>query len=326
VIKDRPRRLRTTASIRSMVAESSLEPRQLILPMFVAEGLHEPRPISSMPGVVQHTLDTLRKAAVEAADADLAGVMLFGRPEHTDAQGSGALDPDGVLGSAIRAVRQEVGDECLVMADVCLDEFTDHGHCGVLTASGAVDNDATIEIYAQMAVLHAEAGVHMVGPSGMMDGQVGAIREALDASGALDVAILAYSVKYASAFYGPFREAVASSLRGNRRTYQQDPANIREALREVALDVEQGADIVMVKPAIGYLDVVRAVREAVDLPVAAYNVSGEYAMIQAAAANGWINRNAAINETLNSIRRAGADVILSYWALDRARALRDERR
>jgi len=323
VIKDRPRRLRTTASIRSMVAESSLEPRQLILPMFVAEGLHEPRPISSMPGVVQHTLDTLRKAAVEAA---LAGVMLFGIPEHKDAQGSGALDPDGILTSAIRAVRQEVGDECLVMSDVCLDEFTDHGHCGVLTASGAVDNDATIEIYAQMAVLHAEAGVHMVGPSGMMDGQVGAIREALDRSGALDVAILAYSVKYASAFYGPFREAVASSLRGNRRTYQQDPANIREALREVALDVEQGADIVMVKPAIGYLDVVRAVREAVDLPVAAYNVSGEYAMIEAAAANGWINRDAAINETLTSIRRAGADVILSYWALDRARSLHDERR
>jgi porphobilinogen synthase len=252
--------------------------------------------------------------------------MLFGIPEHKDAQGSGALDPDGILTSAIRAVRQEVGDECLVMSDVCLDEFTDHGHCGVLTASGAVDNDATIEIYAQMAVLHAEAGVHMVGPSGMMDGQVGAIREALDASGALDVAILAYSVKYASAFYGPFREAVASSLRGNRRTYQQDPANIREALREVELDVEQGADIVMVKPAIGYLDVVRAVREAVDLPVAAYNVSGEYAMIEAAAANGWINRDAAINETLTSIRRAGADVILSYWALDRARSLRDERR
>ena len=310
------------AAMRAMVAETSLEPRQLILPMFVAEGLREPRPISSMPGVVQHTLDTLRKAAVEAADAGLAGVMLFGVPEHKDARGSGALDPNGILTAAIRAARQEVGDDCLVMSDVCLDEFTDHGHCGVLTPSGTVDNDATIEIYAQMAVLHAEAGSHMVGPSGMMDGQVGVIRKALDASGAADVAILAYSAKYASAFYGPFREAVGSSLKGNRRTYQQDPANVREALREVALDVEQGADIVMVKPALGYLDVVRAVREAVDLPVAAYNVSGEYAMVEAAAANGWINRDAVINEALTSIRRAGADVILSYWAMEWATRLR----
>jgi porphobilinogen synthase len=319
-VQQRPRRLRTTAAIRAMVAETSLEPQQLILPLFVAEGLREPRPISSMPGVVQHTLDTLRKASVEAADAGLAGVMLFGVPEHKDSQGSEALNPDGILTSAIRAVRQEVGDECLVMSDVCLDEFTDHGHCGVLSPSGAVDNDATIEIYAPMAVLHAEAGSHMVGPSGMMDGQVGAIRSGLDAAGASDVAILAYSVKYASAFYGPFREAVASSLKGNRRSYQQDPANVREALREVALDVEQGADIVMVKPALGYLDVVRAVHEAVDLPVAAYNVSGEYAMAEAAAANGWINRGAVINEALTSIRRAGADVILSYWALDWARS------
>jgi porphobilinogen synthase len=242
--------------------------------------------------------------------------MIFGVPLHKDARGSSALDPEGILISAIRAVREEVGDECLVMSDVCLDEFTDHGHCGVLTASGAVDNDATIEIYGQMAVLHATAGAHAVGPSGMMDGQVGAIREALDASGASDVAILAYSVKYASAFYGPFREAVASSLQGNRRTYQQDPANVREALREVALDVAQGADIVMVKPALGYLDVVRAIRAVVDLPVAAYNVSGEYAMVEAAAANGWINRESAIDEALTSIRRAGADLILTYWALD----------
>ena len=279
-----------------------------------------------MPGVVQHTLDTLRKAAVEAADAGLAGVMLFGIPEHKDARGSGALDPDGILTAAIRAVREEVGDDCLVMSDVCLDEFTDHGHCGVLTPSGAVDNDATVEIYAQMAVLHAAAGAHVVGPSGMMDGQVGAIRAALDAAGASDVAILAYSAKYASAFYGPFREAVASSLSGDRKTYQQDPANVREALREVALDVAEGADIVMVKPALGYLDVLRAVREAVDLPVAAYNVSGEYAMVEAAAANGWINREPAIDETLTSIRRAGADVILSYWALEWAQSLRDEER
>ena len=321
-MRQRPRRLRTTAPMRAMVAETSLQPRQLILPMFVAEGLREPRPISSMPGVVQHTLDTLRKAAVEAADAGLAGVMLFGIPLHKDARGSGALDPEGILTAAIRAVREEVGDECLVMSDVCLDEYTDHGHCGVLTASGTVDNDATVEIYARMAALHAAAGVQVVGPSGMMDGQVGAIREALDAAGASDVAILAYSVKYASAFYGPFREAVASSLSGNRRTYQQDPANVREALREVALDVEQGADIVMVKPALGYLDVVHAIRAAVDLPVAAYNVSGEYAMVEAAAQNGWIDRDRVITETLTAIRRAGADMILTYWATEAAHRLR----
>ncbi len=302
--------------MRAMVAETSLAPRQLIQPLFVAEGLSEPRPINSMPGVVQHTLDTVRKAAVEAADAGLAGVMLFGIPETKDATGSAALDPDGILSTAIAAVRAEVGDDCLVMSDVCLDEFTDHGHCGVLNPSGAVDNDATVQIYAEIAVLHASAGAHVVGPSGMMDGQVGAIRAALDAAGATDVAILAYSAKYASAFYGPFREAVASSLTGDRKTYQQDPGNVREALREVALDIAEGADIVMVKPALAYLDVIRAVREAVQVPVAAYNVSGEYAMIEAAAAQGWINREPAINETLTSIRRAGADLILSYWALE----------
>jgi porphobilinogen synthase len=276
--------------------------------------------------VVQHTLDTLRKAAVEAADAGLAGVMLFGIPKTKDAVGSGALDPDGILTTAIAAVRSELGDDCLVMSDVCLDEFTDHGHCGVLTPSGQVDNDATVQIYAEMAVLHAAAGVHVVGPSGMMDGQVGAIRAALDAAGAIDVAIMAYSAKYASAFYGPFREAVSSSLTGDRKAYQQNPANVREALREVALDVAEGADIVLVKPALGYLDVIRAVREAVQVPVAAYNVSGEYAMVEAAAARGWINREAAINETLTSIRRAGADLILSYWALQWTQSLRDEER
>jgi porphobilinogen synthase len=249
-------------------------------------------------------------------------VMIFGVPERKDAVGSGALDPNGILNVALRAVREEVGDDCLVMSDVCLDEFTDHGHCGVLTAAGFVDNDATVAIYAEMAVLHAAAGAHVVAPSGMMDGQVRAIRDALDAAGAIDVAIMAYGAKYASAFYGPFREAVSSSLVGDRKTYQQDPANVREALREVALDVAEGADIVMVKPALGYLDVVRAVREAVDIPVAAYNVSGEYAMVEAAAANGWINRDAAIKETLTSIRRAGADVILSYWALEWAQSLR----
>jgi len=305
-----------------MVAETTVQPRQLILPLFVAEGIAEPRPIASMPGVVQHSLDSLRKAAVTVANAGLAGVMIFGVPERKDAVGSGALDPNGILNVALRAVREEVGDDCLVMSDVCLDEFTDHGHCGVLTAAGLVDNDATVAIYAEMAVLHAAAGAHVVAPSGMMDGQVRAIRDALDAAGAIDVAIMAYGAKYASAFYGPFREAVSSSLVGDRKTYQQDPANVREALREVALDVAEGADIVMVKPALGYLDVVRAVREAVDIPVAAYNVSGEYAMVEAAAANGWINRDAAIKETLTSIRRAGADVILSYWALEWAQSLR----
>jgi len=297
-----------------MVAETSVAPRQLVLPVFAAEGLAEPRPIASMPGVVQHTLDTLRKAAAEAAQAGLAGVMLFGIPATKDARGSGALDPDGILTRAVREVRAEVGDACLVMTDVCLDEFTDHGHCGVLTPSGLVDNDATVEIYAQMAALHAEAGAHVVAPSGMMDGQVGAIRDALDSAGALDTAIMAYAVKYTSAFYGPFREAVDSSLRGDRKTYQQDGANVREALREVALDVAEGADIVMVKPALAYLDVLRAVREAVDVPVAAYNISGEYAMVEAAAAQGWIAREPAVDEVLTSIRRAGADIVLSYWA------------
>jgi porphobilinogen synthase len=300
--------------MRSMIAETTVEPRQLILPLFVAEGIAEPLPITSMPGVVQHTLDSLRKASAEAVEAGLAGVMLFGVPEHKDAVGSGALDENGILTVALRTVRDEVGDALLVMSDVCLDEFTDHGHCGVLTPAGVVDNDATVQIYAEMAVLHAAAGAHVVAPSGMMDGQVGAIRSALDAAGAQDTAILAYGAKYASAFYGPFREAVASSLQGDRKTYQQDPANVREALREVALDVAEGADIVMVKPALGYLDVIRAVRESVDIPVAAYNVSGEYAMVEAAAMNGWIDRERAIAETLTSIRRAGADLILTYWA------------
>jgi len=306
--------------MRAMVAETSVEPRQLILPVFVAEGLSQPRPVSSMPGVVQHTLESVRKVAAEVADAGLAGIMLFGVPtdEHKDAVGSAALAEDGVLNVALRTVRHEVGDATSVMSDVCLDEFTDHGHCGVLTPAGVVDNDATVEIYAQMAQAHAAAGAHVVAPSGMMDGQVGAIRAALDAVGAIDIGIMAYGAKYASAFYGPFREAVGSSLVGDRRTYQQDPANAREALREVLLDVEQGADLVMVKPALAYLDILRTVRDRVDIPVAAYNVSGEYAMVEAAAARGWINRDAAIVETLTAIRRAGADVVLSYWALEYA--------
>ena len=318
----RMRRLRRTGALRDLVAETSLSPRQLVLPAFVREGASEPAAITSMPGVVQHTRESLRKAAAEAADLGLGGIMLFGVPETKDARGSGAVDPHGILNVAIADVVAEVGDALPVMADLCLDEFTDHGHCGVLTPSGEVDNDATLELYAEMALAQAQAGVHVVGPSGMMDGQVRVIRSALDSAGRQDVAILAYSAKYASAFYGPFREAVASSLQGNRRTYQQDGRNVRESVREVLLDVAEGADLVMVKPALAYLDVIRAVREAVDLPVAAYNISGEYSMVEAAAANGWIDREPAILETLTSIRRAGADVVLTYWAAEAARLLR----
>ena len=317
----RPRRLRRTPALRRLVAETRLSAHQLVLPAFVREGASEPTPISTMPGVVQHTRESLRKAAAEAAELGLGGLMLFGVPEHKDARGSGAVDPAGILNVAIEDCVAEVGDALPVMADLCLDEFTDHGHCGVLAADGAVDNDATLEVYAEMALAQADAGVDMVGPSGMMDGQVAAIRGALDAAGHTDVAILAYSAKYASAFYGPFREAVDSSLKGDRRTYQQDGGNVVEGVREALLDVEEGADLVMVKPALAYLDVVRAVREAVDVPVAAYNISGEYAMVEAAAANGWIDRDAAILETLTSIRRAGADVILTYWAAEVAARL-----
>ncbi|GAW48844.1 MULTISPECIES: porphobilinogen synthase [unclassified Nocardioides] len=318
----RPRRLRTTPALRRMVSETSLEARQLVLPLFVREGLDEPKPISSMPGVVQHTRSTLLEAVAEAADLGLGGVMLFGIPEHKDATGSGAIDPSGILNLAITDVVAEVGDALTVMSDLCLDEFTDHGHCGVLTPDGRVDNDRTLAVYAEMARAQAHAGVDMVGPSGMMDGQVAVIRAALDAAEHTDVSILAYSAKYASAFFGPFREAVDSSLQGDRRTYQQDYGNAREGVREALLDVEQGADVVMVKPALPYLDVVRQVRDAVDVPVAAYNVSGEYAMLEAAAAQGWIDREPAILETLTSIRRAGADIVLTYWAAEVARLLR----
>ena len=322
---ERPRRLRRTESLRRLVAQTSVHPRQLVLPVFVREGLGAPVPIASMPGVVQHSRDSLKAAAVEAAEAGVGGIMLFGVPEHKDSIGSGATDPGGILNVAIADVVAEVGDALVVMADLCLDEFTDHGHCGVLDAAGQVDNDATVERYAQMALAQAAAGVHMVGPSGMMDGQVGAVRAALDGAGHQQVAILAYSAKYASAFYGPFRDAVASSLRGDRRTYQQDPANGREALREVALDVAEGADIVMVKPAMAYLDVLARVADAVGpqgLPVAAYQVSGEYAMVEAAAAHGWIDRERAVVETLTAIRRAGADIVLTYWAVEAARLWR----
>ena len=317
----RPRRLRTTPALRRLVAESSVEARQLVLPLFVREGLDEPRPIGSMPGVVQHTRSSLLEAVAEAAGLGLGGVMLFGIPEEKDAIGSGATDPSGVLNLAITDVVAEVGDALTVMSDLCLDEFTDHGHCGVLDAQGLVDNDKTLARYAEMALAQAHAGVDMVGPSGMMDGQVRVVREALDTGEHVDVSILAYSAKYASAFFGPFREAVDSSLTGDRRTYQQDPPNVREGVREALLDVAEGADLVMVKPALAYLDVVRAVREAVDVPVAAYNISGEYSMVEAAAAHGWIDREAAILETLTSIRRAGADVVLTYWAAEAARLL-----
>ena len=435
----RPRRLRRTPALRRLVEETRVAPSELVLPLFLKEGLTQPRAISSLPGVVQHSRESLRKAAheavsagvgglmlfgvpesenkdetgsagldpdgilnlgirdlvaevgndtvvmsdlcldeftshghcgvlakdgsvdndatldiyaqmavaqakagahmvgpsgmmdgqigvirkaaAEAADLGLGGIMLFGVPETKDATGSGACAADGILNVAIADVVAEVGSALPVMADLCLDEFTDHGHCGVLAADGTVDNDATLEIYRQMAVVQAEAGADVVGPSGMMDGQVAAIRDALDAAGHADVAILAYSAKYASAFYGPFREAVDSSLQGDRRTYQQDGRNAREGVREALLDVAEGADLVMVKPALAYLDVLRQVRDAVEVPVAAYNISGEYAMVEAAAAHGWIDREPAILETLTSIRRAGADVILTYWATEVARLL-----
>ena len=318
----RPRRLRRTPGLRRLVAETTVSPAQLVLPLFIREGISEPAPIASMPGVVQHSRDTLLKAVAEAADLGLGGVMLFGIPEHKDAVGSGAVDPSGILNLAINDVVGEVGDTLTVMSDLCLDEFTDHGHCGVLAPDGSVDNDRTLEIYAEMALAQASAGVDLVGPSGMMDGQVRAVRRALDGEGHQQVGILAYSAKYASAFYGPFREAVDSSLRGDRRTYQQDSANAREGVREAVLDVDEGADIVMVKPALPYLDIVHEAAALRAAPVAAYHVSGEYAMIKAAVANGWLDERRVVLETLTSIRRAGADLILTYHAADAAEWLR----
>jgi porphobilinogen synthase len=320
----RPRRLRTTAAMRRMVAEHRVHPSDLILPAFVREGASKPVPVSSMPGVVQHTRDTLRKAAVEAAEAGVAGLMLFGVPQVKDAVGSQGTDPDGILQVALRDVRAEVGDELVLMSDLCLDEYTDHGHCGVLDAKGRVDNDATLERYAEMARVQADAGAHMLGPSGMMDGQIGHVRVALDQAGHTDVSLFAYTAKYSSAFYGPFREAVDSSLQGDRKTYQQDFANAREARRELALDLEEGADMVMVKPGLPYLDVLRDLAERTDVPVGAYQISGEYAMVEAAAEKGWIDRDAAIVETLTSFKRAGAAVILTYWAVEAARMLRQQ--
>ncbi|WP_230102652.1 porphobilinogen synthase [Microbacterium sp. Bi121] len=314
----RPRRLRRSPAVRALARETSVEPRQLVLPMFVREGVNEAAPISSMPGVVQHSMDSLRRAAVEAAEAGVGGVMLFGVPAVRDAAGSGADDPNGILNVATRALVDEVGDALVVQTDLCLDEFTDHGHCGVLAADGSVDNDATLERYVSMALGQARAGSHLLGLSGMMDGQVAAIRRGLDAEGFTDTLLLGYAAKYASAFYGPFREAVDSQLQGDRRTYQLDPGNRREGIREALIDEAEGADIVMVKPAMSFLDVLREVRDAVHVPVWAYQISGEYAMIEAAAANGWIDRRAAVLESLLSIRRAGADAVLTYWATEAA--------
>jgi porphobilinogen synthase len=313
----RPRRLRRTTALRRLVSEVEVRAADLVLPMFVREGIDEPVAIAAMPGVVQHSHESLVKAAVEAVEAGVGGVMIFGVPTHKDATGSGADDPDGVLNVALRRLHAELGDATVLMSDLCLDEFTDHGHCGVLDERGEVDNDATLVRYAAMARAQAEAGAQVLGTSGMMDGQVGAVRRALDEAGHPNAAILGYAPKYASGFYGPFREAVNSSLRGDRKSYQQDGARtVADALAEVALDVAEGADIVMVKPALPYLDILRAVADASPVPVAAYQISGEYAMVEAAAANGWLDRERVIAETLTSIKRAGASVILTYWAAE----------
>jgi porphobilinogen synthase len=304
--------------MRRLVSETRVHPAELVLPLFVREGAKEATPIGSMPGVMHHSIDSLKRAATEAAEAGVGGVMLFGVPLTRDATGSQASAPTGILNVATEALVAEVGDALVVQTDLCLDEFTDHGHCGVLDSRGAVDNDATLERYVDMALSQANAGSAILGLSGMMDGQVDAVRAALDEEGFLDTAILAYSAKYASAFYGPFREAVDSQLQGDRRTYQLDPGNRREGMRESTLDMSEGADIVMVKPAMSYLDVLADVAAMSDIPVWAYQVSGEYAMIEAAAANGWIDRRRAIEESLVSIRRAGADAVLTYWATEAA--------
>jgi porphobilinogen synthase len=318
----RPRRLRRTPAMRRLVAQTTISPDDLVLPVFIKEGITRPLPIGSMPGVVQHTRDSLRKAAAEAAAAGVGGIIVFGVPSVKDAAGSAADDPAGISQVALEEIRAETGDDLVVMADLCLCEYTDHGHCGIVSDSGDVLNDPTLERYASTAVAQARAGAHVVAPSGMMDGQVAAIRAALDGAGFTDTAICAYSAKYASAFYGPFREAAEGAPKfGDRATHQQDPANADEAVRESLLDIEEGADMVMVKPALSYLDIIRRVADEVRVPVAAYQVSGEYAMIEEAAANGWVDRDRAIMETLTAIRRAGAGFILTYWATEVARRL-----
>jgi porphobilinogen synthase len=319
----RPRRLRTTAAMRRLVAQTSVRPADLVQPLFVKEGITEPQPVPSMPGVVQHTRDSLRKAAAAAVDAGVGGLILFGVPAVKDASGAAADDPAGIVQLALADLAADLGTDTVLMADLCLDEYTDHGHCGILTAAGEVDNDLTLERYASIALAQARAGAHVVAPSGMMDGQVAAIRAALDGGGFPEVAICAYAAKYASAFYGPFRDAAECAPRfGDRAAYQQDHGSAAEALREVLLDIDEGADIVMVKPALAYLDIISLAARSVHVPVAAYQVSGEYAMVEAAAANGWVDRDRVIAETLTAIRRAGAGIILTYWATEMATRLR----
>lgn len=319
----RPRRLRRTSALRRLVSEVTLRPSDLVAPLFVAEGHREPRPIHSLPGHVQHTVDSLRAEVKSLVDLGVSSVIIFGVPEDKDEWGSGAWDRDGIAQVALRALRDDFGDELVLMADLCLDEYTSHGHCGVVREDGTVDNDATLELYARVALAQVEAGAQVVAPSGMMDGQVGAIRSALDGAGAVDTVILAYAVKFASGLYGPFREAVGVEIAdgGDRKSYQQDYGNRREALLEAREDVEQGADMVMVKPAVPYLDVLSDLRASLDVPVGAYHVSGEYAMIKAAAANGWIDGASVALEQLTAIRRAGADFILTYFARELAEEL-----
>ena len=314
--QSRPRRLRQSPAMRELVAEVRLGVKDLVAPLFVREGISSAQPISSLPGVVQHTLDSLRSEVVQLAQLGVPAVILFGIPSVKDEVGSGSFDPAGIVQVALRELQKEVGNDMVLMADLCVDEYTSHGHCGVLNKHGDVDNDATLDIYCRAALAQATAGAHVVAPSGMLDGQVGAIRASLDEAGFSEVAIMAYSAKYASGLYGPFRDAVDVQIQGggNRKGYQQDWRNAREALREVHADIEQGADIVMVKPALSYLDVISAVRAQVNVPVAAYHVSGEYAMIKAAAANGWIDHDTVALEQLTAVKRAGADIILTYFA------------
>jgi porphobilinogen synthase len=313
----RPRRLRRTQALRRLVARTSVRPADLVQPLFVKEGISDPQPVGSMPGVMQHTRDSLRKAAAAAVEAGVGGLILFGIPAQKDARGSAADNPNGIVQLALADLAADLGTNTVLMADLCLDEYTDHGHCGILTPAGDVDNDLTLERYAAIALAQARAGAQVVAPSGMMDGQVAAIRSALDAGGFIEVAICAYAAKYASAFYGPFRDAAECAPQfGDRASYQQDYGSPEEALREVLLDVAEGADIVMIKPALAYLDIISLVARSVQLPVAAYQVSGEYAMIEAAAANGWLDRDRVVTESLTAIKRAGAGIILTYWATE----------
>ena len=310
----RPRRLRRTSALRRAFAETSLAPSDLVAPMFLKEGIDEPVPVRSMPGHVQHTLESLVKECREIVERGVVGLLLFGIPAHKDEGGTESFNPDGIVQRGLRTLKDEFGDDVLVIADLCLCEYTSHGHCGLLNGN-AIDNDATLDVYGEIAISQARAGANIIAPSGMMDGQVGAIRSALDDAGHTERAVLAYAAKYASSFYGPFREAAEGAPRfGDRRSYQQDPPNVDEALREVALDIEEGADAVMVKPALAYLDVLRAVKTRFNYPTAAYNVSGEYSMLMAAAERGWIDERAATIETLTAIRRAGADVVITYHA------------